>query len=359
MGNSTFSNCKALTEIKFPQTGTVELDSWAFGYCDELPAITLYNANVSPNAFQSCGKLETVTINGSVELKKEALYGLKTLSTVNFGTNEKITSIGNMAFSYSGLKSLTLPEGIEKIGERAFYGCSITNVALPAKLVTISDKAFAECKSLKSLAIPASTATISNTFAAGCTSLASITVDSANPNFKAVDNVLFTKGDFLLYYAPARTGENYVNSDSATGMQHYSFGDTVNLKKLTIARNITQRDLAHAFCSGVETNTPFPKDTAFCTMFVKSDMAPDGIDFENGDRLFIALYKGDTLVKVFTRDSITASSEYDYVDETTNAPLLSWYIYGVECDYDRAQLMVWNINTMYPITGVITPISMP
>ncbi len=63
---------------------------------------------------------------------------------------KKVTIIGNNAFSYcSGLKSITLPEGVTSIGEYAFGNCSgLTSITIPKSVTYIGEDAFSGCKQL-------------------------------------------------------------------------------------------------------------------------------------------------------------------------------------------------------------------
>jgi hypothetical protein len=62
------------------------------------------------------------------------------------GTTYTVTKIGDEAFEYQWMSSITLPETITTIGRSAFYFCSsLTELTLPASVTTISDFAFYNC----------------------------------------------------------------------------------------------------------------------------------------------------------------------------------------------------------------------
>ena len=66
-----------------------------------------------------------------------------------------VTSIGDYAFqNCSGLKSITLPDGIASIGRQAFQFCeSLTSIPIPTNLSNIGEGAFQYCSNLKSFYI--------------------------------------------------------------------------------------------------------------------------------------------------------------------------------------------------------------
>ena len=87
-----------------------------------------------------------------------------------------ITSIGSRAFRFcSGLTSLTLPAGITEIGDDTFYGCSgLTSLTLPAGITSIGEYAFSGCSGLTSLTLPAGITSIDKYAFSGCSGLTSL-----------------------------------------------------------------------------------------------------------------------------------------------------------------------------------------
>ena len=73
------------------------------------------------------------------------------IQQVEFG--EGITYIGEYAFTYSHIPSVTLPEGLTEVGVGAFGSSELTSVTLPSTLRTIGSNAFTGCK-IASLTIP-------------------------------------------------------------------------------------------------------------------------------------------------------------------------------------------------------------
>jgi len=79
-------------------------------------------------------------------------YGLTSITLP-----KSLTTIGEEAFAYSGLKSVIIPEGVLYIYGGAFNGCdSLTSVTLPESLEELHTNAFSDCSELTTVNLPKS-----------------------------------------------------------------------------------------------------------------------------------------------------------------------------------------------------------
>ena len=87
-----------------------------------------------------------------------------------------ITALGNyLAKGFTGVESVTLPEGLISIGTACFEGHSFTSITLPETLQTIGNYAFNACAKLTSIDIPASVKNLNRYAFYNNTQLATIT----------------------------------------------------------------------------------------------------------------------------------------------------------------------------------------
>ena len=195
IGYSAFVNCTKLTSVTFTGTSKLEtIGSYAFAYtklssitipasvelltgdifsnCTSLTSINVETANATyasdngilynkskthliqvpvgksgavtiPNgvtdivnsAFSNCTKLTSVTIPASVtSIGNNAFGNCEKLATVTFTGTSGLQTIGQMAFNYCALTSITIPNNGITIGEAAFYGNPLTKVTIGANV---------------------------------------------------------------------------------------------------------------------------------------------------------------------------------------------------------------------------------
>ena len=118
---------------------------------------TTYTVTSIGNAAFYFSTLTSVTIPSSIiSIGFQAFVNVTTLTSVNFNTPSSLTSIGNGAFSgCTSLISINIPSLVTNIGNGVFSGCTLlTSVTLPSSLTSIGNGAFSGCTSLISINIP-------------------------------------------------------------------------------------------------------------------------------------------------------------------------------------------------------------
>ena len=116
---------------------------------------------------------------------------------------QTLTKIGKTAFAgCTGLTSISLPANLTEIDWYAFSDCTgLTSISMPANLTKIGLSAFRGCAGLTSISLPTNLTEIGRGAFSGCTGLINLTVDSGNMNYKAVDNIIYTKNGKTLVAA--------------------------------------------------------------------------------------------------------------------------------------------------------------
>ncbi len=171
---------------------TIERD--ALASCYNLTAITVEKGNPIYHSQGNC-LIETAT-------------GVLVLGCANsiIPDDGSITEIGRTAFNRcTGLKEITIPEGVTVIGAFAFDGCSnLTTVNLPSSLHTIDQFAFEGNLSLTNLALPDNVTRICMYAFSSCESVTELTLPA---NLRTIENNAFVGCSFTEITIPANVKE--------------------------------------------------------------------------------------------------------------------------------------------------------
>ena len=156
------------------------------------------------------------------------------------------------------LRVYTIKEGTEEIAEDAFDDCEcLEHIMLPESLITIGNGAFYDCFSLKSIMLPKSVESIGKCAFGRCFVLEEINIDSANPYFTSVDNVLFSRDmSRIVKYAPGKTGSQYVIPNSVTEIADYAFYRSCELKSVVVPDGVFRiGEMSFSYCKQLESVT--------------------------------------------------------------------------------------------------------
>ena len=145
--------------------------------------------------------------------------------------------------SYSG--EIVIPEEVTyqgttrrvtRIGEQAFMYLTLTSVTIPGSVTSIGEYAFGYCYGLTSITIPGSVTSISNS-SIHCRDLASIIVEKDNPVYDSRDNcnaIIETASNTLI------TGcKNSTIPNGVTSIGFHSFSYCSGLASITIPESVT------------------------------------------------------------------------------------------------------------------------
>lgn len=245
-----FAGCSALERVTAKGTITA-IDNGAFGSVTdwknhetadtaltEIPDLSQVTS-IGDRAFYGCSALETVDLHSVTTMGYAAFQGCKALSgEIDLSNLEEIpgnafcydpnitsvitcstlSSIGDWAFIWAGISTISLPETLNSIGTYTFYKASLSGtVALPDSLTQLGASAFSGCKEVEAIQIGSGLTDIPPNAFAGCTNLKTITVNNRREDvtIPKIDGVTVT------YTIPSleATDDKVSNAEGALSLQ--------------------------------------------------------------------------------------------------------------------------------------------
>lgn len=234
IGNSAFKSDTALTEI--PDLSQVtSIGDRAFYGCSALETVDLHSVTTMEYAaFQGCDAL-----SGEIDLSNlEVIPGHAFCYDPNITsvvTCPTLRSIGDWAFIWADISTISLPETLNSIGTYAFYKASLSGtVALPDSLTQLGASAFSGCEEVNAIQIGSGLKDIPANAFAGCTNLKTITVNNRREDvtIPKIDGVTVT------YTIPSleATDDKVSNAEGALSLQQAV--DQANGTPVTIEKDI-------------------------------------------------------------------------------------------------------------------------
>ena len=151
LGYGAFMDCKRLAKVSLPKLqtiGTLEnsrfFNSMTFYHCEALESVNLGCVTKIPSGTFSCTGLKSVTIPAGIEYDPYVFNNCGSLETVI--VEEGVTTIPYFMFSDCGnLQYVSLPSTLQTIGWGAFKNCgSKLHISIPENVTKIEDDAFAK-----------------------------------------------------------------------------------------------------------------------------------------------------------------------------------------------------------------------
>lgn len=252
IARSAFSNCDSLTDVFYAgseaQWSEIDIQDRndpllnAARHDDWTPGSELVASGVCGDSLTWELDVEgTLTIRGTGAMTDygwldnkwtEAPWYELRESTKRVIIEDGVTSIGNEAFRFSALESVSISDSVIKVGSEAFYFCA----------------------KLKEIAIPTSINSIARSALLYCSSLESIDVADSNNAYCSVDGILFNKAKTtLLQYPCAKPDNSYMVPETVSFIGDFAFTHCNNLKNVTIPDGVVSIGEAsfHA-CSALE-----------------------------------------------------------------------------------------------------------
>ena len=217
--------------------------SESYVYTDENGYVIYYDGKVKALINYTGNETKLTIPDDITELNCFALSDCYNITSVTFGENSQLTSIGDGAFNWcESLESITIPDSVTSIGEGAFCCCAkLTSITIPDGVKSIGNHAFAGCSALESITIPDSVLNIGDSAFAECTALESITIpdsvlsigDNAFKECTALESATISEGVKSIGDNAFYNCTNLVNvslPDSLTSISFNTFYGCTNLQ---------------------------------------------------------------------------------------------------------------------------------
>lgn len=277
---STFSECTSLESIELPSSITT-IPSYMFAGCSALERVTAKGTitaignsafksdtalteipdlsqvtSIGDRAFYGCSALETVDLHSVTTMEYAAFQGCDALSgeidlsnlevipghafcydpnITSVITCPTLRSIGDWAFIWADISTISLPETLNSIGTYTFYKASLSGtVALPDSLTQLGASAFSGCEEVNAIQIGSGLKDIPANAFAGCTNLKTITVNNRREDvtIPKIDGVTVT------YTIPSLTADNDKVSNAEGALSLQEAVDQANGTPVTIEKDI-------------------------------------------------------------------------------------------------------------------------
>ncbi len=135
----------------FVQSGAETIDSQAFAF-SKLSCVVLPDSlkTIGDDAFKESASLSAVDFPSGLEvIGQGAFYKCFALKTVSLPATLKSFEQG---FTFAGVESLTLADGIKEISQNSFKSCTgIKSVVIPGSVTVIRSGAFSGCTKLETI----------------------------------------------------------------------------------------------------------------------------------------------------------------------------------------------------------------
>ena len=217
--------------------------SESYVYTDENGYVIYYDGKVKALINYTGNETKLTIPDDITELNCFALSDCYNITSVTFGENSQLTSIGDGAFNWcESLESITIPDSVTSIGEGAFCCCAkLTSITIPDGVKSIGNHAFAGCSALESITIPDSVLSIGYSAFEGCTALKNITIpgsvlsigDNAFKECTALESATISEGVKSIGDNAFYNCTNLVNvslPDSLTSISFNTFYGCTNLQ---------------------------------------------------------------------------------------------------------------------------------
>ena len=242
---------KYIKELEIHGNAGMNMPEQCFYDVPNIESVVISGAvDVPRDMFGKCTGLKKVTLkNGVRSIGEDAFRDCSSLESVIF-ENTVLEKISDGAFwGCSALSSIALPDSVTEIERNAFFETGLRNIQLPEKLTLIGGGAFCNCKNLKQVQLPPQLKELGDGAFFNCENLTQIQLPAqlnklgtdAFRNCTSLDKIDIPAG--LTQIEP----DTFCNTGLTSGTLHEgltkiedgAFHDCLKLKKIRIPKSVT------------------------------------------------------------------------------------------------------------------------
>ena len=242
---------KYIKELEIHGNAGMNMPEQCFYDVPNIESVVISGAvDVPRDMFGKCSGLKKVTLkNGVRSIGEDAFRDCSSLESVIF-ENTVLEKISDGAFwGCSALSSIALPDSVTEIERNAFFETGLRNIQLPEKLTLIGGGAFCNCKNLKQVQLPPQLKELGEGAFFNCENLTQIQLPAqlnklgtdAFRNCTSLDKIDLPAG--LTQIEPdtfCNTGLTSVTlHEGLTKIKDGAFHDCLKLKKIRIPKSVT------------------------------------------------------------------------------------------------------------------------
>lgn len=242
---------KYIKELEIHGNAGMNMPEQCFYDVPNIESVVISGAvDVPRDMFGKCTGLKKVTLkNGVRSIGEDAFRDCSSLESVIF-ENTVLEKISDGAFwGCSALSSIALPDSVTEIERNAFFETGLRNIQLPEKLTLIGGGAFCNCKNLKQVQLPPQLKELGEGAFFNCENLAQIQLPSqlnklggdAFGECTSLDTIDIPAGLKQIESNTFRnTGLTSVTlHEGLTKIEDGAFHDCLKLKKIRIPKSVT------------------------------------------------------------------------------------------------------------------------
>ena len=242
---------KYIKELEIHGNAGMNMPEQCFYDVPNIESVVISGAvDVPRDMFGKCTGLKKVTLkNGVRSIGEDAFRDCSSLEGVIF-ENTVLEKISDGAFwGCSALSSIALPDSVTEIERNAFFETGLRNIQLPEKLTLIGGGAFCNCKNLKQVQLPPQLKELGEGAFFNCENLTQIQLPAqlnklgtdAFRNCTSLDKIDIPAG--LTQIGPDTFCNTELTSvtlhEGLTKIEDGAFHDCLKLKKIRIPKSVT------------------------------------------------------------------------------------------------------------------------